>query len=381
MKLLTNANLNFRMEYHMTALSTALSYNPECFDETVFIRAGDYMAITLRDVAAKAGVSMKTVSRVVNNEKEISEETRERVRQVIDAMGYVPHEQARRLAGGKSRSITLHFPLSHADQIANPLELNFVIGTALGAAESNYFFSLLTGQMTHASLLQLTRSAQTDGLVLMQINMDDWRVNFLKEQQYPFVMIGHGENTEGSSFIDFDFESAVQMAYLHLIELGHRNIGFLTYSEHQREMGFGPATRAMHGFNAAVEQHGLHPVYLEVDASLKETYAAALAMLETHPDLTAIVTMYHTMSIGALKALQKLGRSVPDNCSLLAVGSDREAELVIPPLTGVTWDTQDAGYQAAQLLIRSIEDKDSDPEQILVAPSLIIRESTAPLRR
>jgi len=126
------------------------------------------MAITLRDVAAKAGVSMKTVSRVVNNEKEISEETRERVRQVIDAMGYVPHEQARRLAGGKSRSITLHFPLSHADQIANPLELNFVIGTAIGAAESNYYFSLLTGPMSRANLLQLTRSGQTDGLVLMQ---------------------------------------------------------------------------------------------------------------------------------------------------------------------------------------------------------------------
>src|SRR5271165_6862271 len=140
------------------------------------------MPVTMRDVANKAGVSMKTVSRVVNNEKEISEETRERVRLIIDEIGYVPHEQARRLAAGRTRSITLHFPLAHPDQIANPLELNFVIGTALGAADSNYYFSLLTGPMTPASLLQLVRGASADGLVLMQVYMEDWRVNLLKEE-------------------------------------------------------------------------------------------------------------------------------------------------------------------------------------------------------
>ncbi len=338
------------------------------------------MAVTLQDVAARAGVSMKTVSRVVNNEKEISEETRERVRKVIEEMGYVPHEQARRLAAGKTRSITLHFPLAHPDQIANPLELNFVLGTAMGAGQANYFFSLLTGPLTPASLLQFTRSAQADGVVLMQIAVDDWRVNFLKEQNYPFVMIGHPENTEGLSFIDFDFVNAIDVAFSHLVELGHTQIGFLTYPAHQREAGFGPAVRSMDGFDRALRKYRLPAIAREVDFSLEETYAAALSMIEENPDISAMVTTYHTMSIGTLKALQALDRQVPDDFSVLGVGVDREAEFVLPPLTSIEWATQDAGFQAARLLIRLIEDKNASPEQILVPPKLIVRESTSPLR-
>lgn len=91
------------------------------------------MPITLQDVALRAGVSAKTVSRVVNNDKEISEETRERVRKIIEEMGYVPHEQARRLAAGKTRSITLHFPLAYPDQIINSLSTNFIVTSGVGA--------------------------------------------------------------------------------------------------------------------------------------------------------------------------------------------------------------------------------------------------------
>ncbi len=344
------------------------------------MQLGEAMSVTLRDVALKAGVSMKTVSRVINNETPIAPETRERVLQVIEAMGYAPHEQARRLAAGKTRSITLHFPLTNANQISNPLELNFVIGTAMGAADENYFFNLLTNPLTPGELLQIARGAQADGLILMQINMDDWRVNFLKEQHYPFVMIGRCQDTDGLSFIDFDFENAIQTAFSHLIELGHQKIGFLTYPVHLRESGYGPVVRAMWGYQAVVEKFSLQPIYREVDLGLPETTAAASGLFAEHPDLSGIVTMYHTMSVGVLKALQSLDRGVPGDCSIVAVGIDHEAELVIPPLTGVEWTTRDVGFQAAKLLIRSLKDKDLTPKQILVPPNLIVRESTADRR-
>jgi len=334
------------------------------------------MPITLQDVARKAGVSAKTVSRVVNNDKEISEETRGRVRKIIEEMGYVPHEQARRLAAGKTRSITLHFPLAHPDQIANPLELNFVLGTAVGAAEANYFFSLLTSPMTPTGLRQLTRGAQADGVILMQIDMDDTRINFLREQDYPFVMIGRPENSDGLSFIDLDFEGAIDAAFSHLVELGHREIGFLTYPAHQRIRGFGPAVRSMQGFERTVHKYNLPNIAREVDFSLEEAYVAALDMMKSRPTMSAIVTTYHTMSIGVLKALQTLGRRVPDNFSVLAVGVDREVELVIPPLTSIEWATKDAGYRAAKMLIQLIEGLNASPEQILVPPKLVVREST-----
>jgi DNA-binding LacI/PurR family transcriptional regulator len=121
-------------------------------------------------------------------------------------------------------------------------------------------------------------------------------------------------------------------------------------------------------------------IYSEVDFNLEETYVAALNMIAAHPTMTAIVTTYHTMSIGVLKALQTLGRRVPDDFSILTVGGDGEAEIVLPPLTSIEWATRDAGYQAVKMLIRSIEDRNTIPEQILVAPKLIVRGSTGPYR-
>ncbi|HVO68633.1 MAG TPA: substrate-binding domain-containing protein, partial [Aggregatilineaceae bacterium] len=139
--------------------------------------------------------------------------------------------------------------------------------------------------------------------------------------------------------------------------------------------------RSMDGFDQVLRKHHLPAIVREVDFGLEETYAAVLSMMEENPAMSAMVTTYHTMSIGTLKALQTLNRGVPDDFSVLGVGVDREAELVLPPLTSIEWATQDAGYQAARLLIRLIEDKNASPEQILVPPKLIVRESTGPCRK
>ena len=90
---------------------------------------------TLEDVAREAGVSMKTVSRVVNNERSVATDTRSHVLRVIAEMGYVPHLPAQRLASGRTRSIALHFPLSDPGLISNEVELDFITGIAFGAAE------------------------------------------------------------------------------------------------------------------------------------------------------------------------------------------------------------------------------------------------------
>src|SRR5690348_4197609 len=167
---------------------------------------------------------MKTVSRVVNNEKYVADETRQHVLRVIEELGYVPHLQAQRLASGRTRSIVLHYPLSNPTLLSNQIEMSFITGTALGAADEAYYFSLMTGPLTSAGLLRLCRGAQADGLILMQIAVQDWRVEFLRDNGYPFVMIGHGGNNEGLSFIDMDFEQAVLEAFAYLTSRGHGQI-------------------------------------------------------------------------------------------------------------------------------------------------------------
>src|SRR5688500_7746148 len=103
----------------------------------------------------------------------------------------------------------------------------------------------------------------------------------------------------------------------------------------------------MQGFELATRKHNLPTIVREVDFSLEETYPAALNMMESYPAMSAIMTTYHTMAIGVLKALQTLGRRIPDDFSVLAVGVGREVELVLPPLTSIEWSTKDVGHQAA----------------------------------
>jgi DNA-binding LacI/PurR family transcriptional regulator len=336
------------------------------------------MSPTLKDVAKQAGVSMKTVSRVVNEEEGVADKTRQRVLRVIEEIGYVPHIQAQRLASGRACSIMLHYPLSNPSLLSNLIEMNFITGVALGAAEEEYYFGLMTGPLTPDGLKKLCRSAQTDGLILMQIAMQDWRVEILRENDYPFMMIGRCENNDGLSFIDLDFENAVVEAFAHLIDLGHQQIGFLTFPQEWRIKGIGPAVRALRGFESAVARFNRTPLYRESDLGVQRAHSAAKSLLEESSHITAFVTVHNTLAVGAITALQEMNRKVPDDCSILDVAIGEESELVIPPLTGIEWSAHEIGHQAAKMLIRQLKDTNPEPEQVLVPPKLKLRHSTAP---
>ncbi|MBK8021797.1 MAG: LacI family DNA-binding transcriptional regulator [Chloroflexi bacterium] len=182
---------------------------------------------TIADVAKRAGVSISTVSRILNGKQDVAAATRERVKQVIDELGYTPHAQARSLRAGKTHSIAMVFPQKNpATTPFNPLDLEFMVGSATAAGERSFFFNLVTAHLNKRALLEMVRSAQVDGAILMQIHVQDWRVELLREKGFPFVMIGHAAENTGISFVDLDFEMAAQVAFEHLIGLGHRQIAF-----------------------------------------------------------------------------------------------------------------------------------------------------------
>jgi len=337
--------------------------------------------ITLQDVAQKAGVSIKTVSRVVNEEKNVAEETRHQVLQTIQELGYVPHVQAQRLASGKTRSIVLHFPLSDPGLFSNLIGMDFITGVALAAAKEDYYFSLMTGSLTSGGLIKLCRGAQADGLILMQITVQDWRVEFLRENKFPFVMHGRCANNDGLSFIDLDFEHAMMEAYAHLTSLGHQHIGFLTYPEEWRVKGLGPAVHTLQGFRAAVKKFNVTSPYRECQQTVERAYWATRSLLKENPRITAMVTVHNTQAVGAITALQELNRKVPEDCSIVGVLVGNEGELIIPPLTSIEYSSHEIGHQVAEMLIRKIKETSPGPEQILVRPELKLRRSTAPAPR
>ncbi len=336
------------------------------------------MTLTLQDISAKARVSMKTVSRVINNEKNVAEETRQHVLKIIDQYGYVPHVQAQRLASGRTRSISLHYPLTNPSLISNQIEINFITGIATGAAEENYFFGLLTGQLTPADLLKLCRGAHADGLIMMQIALQDWRIDLLQENEFPFVMIGRCADNLGLSFIDLDFENAVLKAYEHLVGLGHQHIGFLAFPENWSQEGLGPAIRTRQGFETAVNKFNLPPIYRENELTPDHVYEATIALFQEAPQLTALIVGHNTIAAGAMRALQDMDRKVPRDCSMVGLAFGYEAELTIPPLTAINWSGHQIGQQAAKMLIHKLTVENPPVEQILVSPELEVRRSTAP---
>src|SRR5262249_33991983 len=146
------------------------------------------------------------------------------------------------LRAGKTSNIALLFPLKYPGNLPyNALEMDFIIGASSAAAEQDYLLQLVTIQATRQSLLNFYRSNQVDGLILMHIHTQDWRVDLLRENNLPFVMIGHCADNTGLSFVDLDFEAVLPTAIEHLVELGHRRIGFLSLPAEMRQQGFGPA--------------------------------------------------------------------------------------------------------------------------------------------
>jgi DNA-binding LacI/PurR family transcriptional regulator len=334
--------------------------------------------VTIADVAKAAGVSVPTVSRILNNKEYVAEETRQRVEEAIRTLGYTPHTHARRLRGGASMTLALHHPIESPHELSSVVETPYITGAAAAASEKEYFLNSLVSHLTPDLLLNMYRSNQIDGIILLQVCIDDWRVNLLRENDHPFVMIGRCADLEDLSFIDLDFEQAMLLAFRHLVELGHRNIGFLTYPESWRKTGIGPAVRTLDGYEHELDNFGLRSCYREIGLnSVEEGFEGTNDLLRENPELTAIITVSHMTAAGSIKALTQHGRSVPQDCSVMAIGFGGDfASVLTPSLTTLEWSPYEVSYQATLMMTDKLRQAHLPAQQILVPPALVVREST-----
>jgi DNA-binding LacI/PurR family transcriptional regulator len=330
--------------------------------------------ITIEDVAQAAGVSVSTVSRILNGKPDVAASTRKRVLRVIQELGYIPHVSAQNLAAKRSRIIGLLFPMEYAG--LTQLELDFFTGAASEVEAHNYFLNLLTSPVDEARLLSLYKSGQVDGVILMQVVLDDWRARLLRERGYPFVMIGRCAENTGLGFVDLDFEGAIDLAFDHLYPQGHRHIGFIARPVLMRELGLGVAVRFLRGYLNACERYGMLPLYREPDLNPEAIDRAASSLLRQHPEISAVIVSHGAASVPMIRAAQTAGRDVPKNFSVVAVTTNRVANLVTPPLTTINFPTDRMGHLAAEMLLRLLQNPEQSPEQIVLPPELIIREST-----
>ena len=327
---------------------------------------------TIIDIAAASGVSVSTVSRILNDKPDVSEETRERVLRVMDENGFAPQSAWRQIRSGRTGLIAVHRP-----EEFNPPAYRLVMAAALGVENAGYSINIITRSLSDVELLAYFRGRQVDGIILLEIQTDDRRPEVLRDHGFPFVMIGHRTDNTGLSFADYDIEHGVGLAVEHLAELGHRRIGFMTVDPVVEDKVYGFSAWALRSYAATCARLGIEPISATGGPTNESMAASAAHLLDANPDLSALIAPQEQSVIGVLNVCYTRGIAIPHDLSLIAVLAEPMGELATPPLTTIPFPAEELGRVAAQILVDRLEGGDSAPRQVLLRRPLSLRGSTA----
>jgi DNA-binding LacI/PurR family transcriptional regulator len=329
----------------------------------------------MADVAKLAGVSLSTVSHALSGKRPISAEVKQRIFQAIDELGYQPHMLARALATKQTRTIALLYP-SLTSEVVGP-QLEFVSGVLQATNEYNYGLLLWTAPDGDQELPRLLRQGMIDGLVLMEVRLDDPRVRLLREHNYHFTMIGHGDKGENENlnFVDLDFVYAVQTCVSYLAELDHKRMALIGPSEQLYKQKVGYVVRAVEAYYQALEQHGLEGSFVFCDAQAQAGYEATFSLLSHDSPPTGLIVLNPWIIGGIMRAIHERGLLVPSDISLVGILSPLMAEMSVPPLTGIDFPYKTLGYRSAELLLRQLTGEKVNVQEQL-QPKLTVRRSS-----
>ncbi|MGW8767233.1 LacI family DNA-binding transcriptional regulator, partial [Streptomyces sp. NPDC055815] len=276
--------------------------------------------VTLADVARRAGVSTSTVSYALSGKRPISDETRIRIEGAIAALGYHPNAGARALAGKRSHIIALVVPLH--PEVHVPTMMDIAIAVTMTARERGYDVLLLTNDEGPEGVRRVTGSGLADGVILMDVRLDDDRIPVLRSQGTPAALIGLPDDPSGLSCVDYDFATAGALCADHLADLGHRDIAFIGYSSGVYRRHAGYAERTLNGFRERAEARGLRFVHRPCEGTYDSTAATLGRVLADRPDTTGFVVQNEGAIGPLLSLLRASGRTVPEDVSVVAVCPD-----------------------------------------------------------
>ncbi|MEU4114155.1 LacI family DNA-binding transcriptional regulator [Kitasatospora sp. NPDC028055] len=336
--------------------------------------------VTLADVARHAGVSSSTVSYALSGKRPISDETRTRVERAITDLGYHPHAGARALAGKRSHIIALVVPLH--PEVHVPTMMEIAIAVTVAAREHGYDVLLLTNDEGPDGVRRVAATGLADGVILMDVRLDDDRIPVLRAEDIPAALIGLPDDPAGLSCVDHDFATAGALCADHLADLGHRDIAFIGYSNRVYRRHAGYAERTLNGFRARAERRGLRFLHRPCEGTYESTAGTLARILADRPDTTGFVVQNEAAIGPLLSLLRASGRTVPEDASVIAICPDPLAEQHSPRLTSVTSPKKDLGQVAVEQVMARITATaagEQPPDQLLLMPpELVVRESTAP---
>ncbi|WP_337880074.1 LacI family DNA-binding transcriptional regulator [Rheinheimera sp.] len=329
------------------------------------------------DIAKKAGVSMATVSRALNNPDRVSETTRKLVLQVVEELGYIPNRLAASLRQGRSRHIAIMLP-----DITNPYfapVVRAIEQVAMGRGYSVILKDTQDDPALERSFTDMVKTRQVDGIITnsQRLPFDlDPKLPVL-QQLPPMVNASEFCELDGIPKVGVDNVAIGRDATEHLLSLGHRRIAVITGTPHilssqQREQGF---RQAMQAAAVPFDEKMLYPG----DYSCESGIAGVKHIMQMKIRPTAFFCFGDLVAVGALHALRELGYLVPQDISVIGVDGIALSQYTAPPLTTVAQPLQQLGEHSARLLIDLIEGQ--IPEQLvhILPHQLVVRASTGPV--
>jgi DNA-binding LacI/PurR family transcriptional regulator len=334
--------------------------------------------VTRADVARRAGVSPSTVTYALTGARPIGEETRQRILTAMTELGYSPNAMAAGLAGGRSRIIAMLFP--SLERGYSDSDLEYLVGAADAARELDYRVLLWTMDREDLQeVARLCRSGLVEGLLLMEVRMDDDRVAFLQDAGIPFALIGRTADTTGLAYADRDFAEVGRMAANHLSGLGHQHIAFISAPHRLLQWGFGAVVRAVEGVEEAARASGIKVTVIPCEASVAAGREVLVQLRKSHPDVTAVISFNDEGAIGLYQGAQAQGLHIPDDLSIMSTSvSTQRTAFFYPAITTISPPAGAIGGAAAKALIAALQEPDTTPDQSLWAGELVERASTAP---
>ncbi len=336
------------------------------------------MPATLKDIANKVGVSVTTVSRGLAGYNDVAANTRKEIERVAQELGYEPNITARNLQRQRTDTIALILPAANELRFSDPFfsELLSGIVEEMDLHGFNLNVSTTTAVNEHETYLKAIRSRHVDGFIIMRTRRQDERIALLKKHDVPFVAFGRIDGENDFHLVDEDSYVGIREIIDHLADLGHTRMGCIAEPTNLTK-----SYLRVQGFLDGLKAHGLpfhSDLLIETNFRQRSGRQSALQLLSMPTPPTAIVACNDLLALGAISAAQEQGLIIGKDLSVTGFDDILLSEYAHPPLTTVHQPAQQFGRLVVDLLTKVINQVPVESKQIIIKPSLIIRQSTGP---
>ncbi|XFA99077.1 LacI family DNA-binding transcriptional regulator [Candidatus Izemoplasma sp. B36] len=333
------------------------------------------MSTTMKDVARIAGVSISTVSKVINGSPTISQATIDRVNHAIKNLNYTPNERARNLARKSTKHVAFLTLVKRDMAFYNPHVFEIMLGSQQALSSRGYTMEFIGLKFKNLDVVKnLVESQKIDGMIVHASVITQEMTKFIVKSKIPHVIIGMPNFPNGVSWIDNDNNLSGQLATKHILSLEKEKIAFIggkkndLISELRLE---GIKEELSHNMISMSDNH-----IIKTNSSFKDGYEATVKLLNDKERPNAIICANNLLDLGCIKALNDYSIKIPDEIAVVTFDDYPYAIITNPPTTAINIDVYDLGQQASRLLIEKIKKPNYHFQTYMTVPLLVTREST-----